>query len=172
LKILTASFCSTLLIALIAPASADESVTVKATIQSELVSLSVDKTTIDYGLVNYSSDENNPSFGVLPDVLNVTNNGNVAADIMVKGSNAVERGDNNKIWTLTAGPVAQNQFRHAVAQDGVNYVNLISNNYATLQPNVPASSLVSGLDMRFSAPLMGSNAGTFDTNVYFLAVKH
>ena len=70
---------------------ASDSATVVATVQTELISISVNPSSIDYGLIPFNSDKDYPS------ALVVTNNGNVVTDIAIKGSDAIKQGDPSKI---------------------------------------------------------------------------
>lgn len=158
-------FLISLLIFLSQPVLAGDSATVVATIQSEIVAISVDKSSIDYGLVMYGTSKE------LPDVLTVTNSGNVNVDIQVSGTNATEKSDNTKVWNLSAAGNGNNQFYHGASLIGDPYIGLEKDLYKDFLRGVVPNGAASNVHMKTVAPFIGSLAGTFETNVYFRAVK-
>jgi hypothetical protein len=149
------------------PVLAEDSASVRVTIQSELVSVTTNVSNLDYGLVLYGSSKK------LDDAIIVTNSGNVPINVELSGSDAVEKTNSSKIWELVSGAPDTNKFRHGIGVDSTNYTWLTSADRSTIPAlnNVGASVSVPGVDLVLFAPLAGSNSGTFETNVYFRAVK-
>ena len=147
---------------------ADETATVVATVQTELISLSVDTSTINYGLVPFNS------FKVYPNTIVVTNTGNVSEDVAIRGSNATSQGTPSKTWELATTPDV-NKFVHSISVDNPTDVWTPLSTTNPTPPNNFKGSMNPGyaanLKLNLKTPVSG-DMGIFDTYVYLSATKH
>jgi hypothetical protein len=147
------------------PALADESATVTATIKTELVSITTNVSSLDYGIATYNIGKD------LVDVLTITNNGTVNEKIEALGSDAVNRADSSKKWVLVSDTLDVNKYKHAFSLTGATPVYLSNSIYTTVSDSVAPTTAVADIHMKLVTPLAGSYSGTFDTNVVFRATK-
>lgn len=111
-------------------ATADETGTVTATVTPQIIAVTVDVSSVDYGILDVS-DTSAPSA-----VITATNTGNVAEKLEVKGSDSTN-------WTLSNAAIGADQFMHEFATDDDSYVSytaLHNTNYTTLDATVATSS--------------------------------
>lgn len=110
-------------------ATADTTGTVTATVTPQIISVTVDVSDVDYGILDVS-ETSAPS-----SVITATNNGNVAEKLEIKGSDSTN-------WTLSDTAIGADIFMHEFATDDDSYVSytaLDNTNYTTLDASVAAS---------------------------------
>lgn len=109
-----------LVLALAAPALAATEEGVTATVTPQLVSVTVDVSSVGYGTQNLSTTDNKPTGD--PEIT-ATNNGNVAENFTIKGDDATASGST---WTLSTTAGASAYVHKYNADTGGTYPDLSS----------------------------------------------
>jgi len=125
--------------------SAASTATVTATVTAQSISVSVADGAVAYGTIALSSTEDTTTGGVDNSQI-ATNNGNVAADLNITGSDS-------SAWTL-AGTVGANQYKHAFCKttcDSSPTWTALTTSYQALSSSVSASGTQS-FDLQLNTP--------------------
>lgn len=144
---------------------AANSATVAATVTLQNVSVTVSNGTIAYGTLSVGTSKST----IATDLNNtqvITNNGNVAEDINIKGQNSAN-------WTLAASPAADTytqKFCTASCTVFTNYTALTTN-YQTLATDVGATG-TKNLDLQLLTPTSSSVFTSQSVDVSIQAVAH
>lgn len=93
-------------VGLAGPVAADETATVTATVTPEQISVSVNPSTVDYGVVGLGTTDNVPS----PAYFTATNNGAVLEDFAIRGANTTD-------WALVTTAPESDEYRHWFSND-------------------------------------------------------
>lgn len=128
--------------ALLLPATADNH-QVDAVVTPLVLAVNVSPTSIDYGALALSTDDNTRTQAV-SETITATNAGSVNADLNIRGSDAVDPNAVDPAWTLdcsdaTRGVVGANQFAHrfkVLPFDDATAQALCSDSDNTLAPGV------------------------------------
>lgn len=123
--------------------------TVTATVTAQEVSVSVSDGTVEYGTLAVSTTENTAASGSLNDTQTATNDGNVTADLEIKGQDAT----GGTGWTL-AGTIGADQYIHDFCItdcDGTPTWTPLTTTYQTLASSVAAAG-TQDFDLRLSMP--------------------
>lgn len=142
------------------------SATVNATVTLQNVSVSIGDGSISYGTLS-SNESKSTIASDLNDTQTITNNGNVAEDINIKGQDSVN-------WTLS-GTAGIDQYVHEFCTDSctippTNFTALTTN-YQTLGANVAVDGTKS-LDLRITTPTSSSVFTQQSVDVVIQAVAH
>lgn len=137
-----------------APVLAADTGSVAATVTAQNISLTVSDGTVSYGIVPLGSSKSTITTD-LNDLQTATNNGNVAEDFNIKGSNSAN-------WTL-AGTAGADQYVHqfctATCTTPPTNFNALTTNYQSLGSNIAASGTKT-FDLRITTP---TSTATFYT---------
>jgi hypothetical protein len=126
------------------------SATINATVTVQNISVSVSDGTVTYGTLATSTTQDTTSSG-LNDSQTATNNGNVGADLNIRGQNTTN-------WTL-AGTVGEDQYKHEYCTsdcDSSPVWSALTTNNQTLSSGLAASG-TSDFDLKLSTPTTSSS---------------
>ncbi len=136
--------------------------TVTCTVTPELISVTVNPTGVDYGILGNSA---NATSGVIT----ATNNGNVAEDFDIRGANATSGTDT---WTL-AGSVGADQYMHEFGLgSSPSTFTALATSGQDLANNIAASVGTQDFKLKIWTPSSSTGSGQYNTDVTVLAVKH
>jgi hypothetical protein len=93
--------------ALTMPIGADDGV-ITTTVTPLVLSVSVNQTSIDYGSVPLSADDNSRSVKQSP-AIQFTNNGSVPSKLLIRGSDATTTASGHSTWILDCDPSARGE---------------------------------------------------------------
>jgi len=143
---------------------ADEG-TVGATVTPELVSVTVDTTSVAYGTVSLNIVDAIP---LTDSVITPTNNGNVTVKLDIRGADSTT-------WTLSSSAVDANTFMHKFGLwDGTNLGTLVALDptaYAALDASVAPSNSGEDFKLRLSTPSSTTAYAEESTTVTILATE-
>jgi len=134
---------------------------VTATVTPQTVSVSVDVSSVDYGVLDVN-ETSAPSV-----VITATNEGNVAEKLEIKGSDSAD-------WTLSNTAIGSETFMHEFATDDDSYAAytaLHNTNYTTLDASVSAPSGTQLFKLQLKMPSSTSATGQQSTTVTVLATE-
>ncbi len=167
---LSKKLCFIILAALLALCSAapvfaltSGSSTINAVTSTEIVAVSVNTATINYGVVTSSSTSS-------PQSVTVTNSGNVTESFEVSGDSAYcedEWGDVINTWTL-AGTIGPDAYKHEWSLTSVGGYSALTTSYAQFATG-KAAGAAQALWLKLTAPSSTSSLGVYVAPVYVRA---
>jgi len=122
---------------------------VSATVTAQLVSVLVSDGTVEYGILPLDTTEHTATGGTASETQTATNDGNVAADLDIRSSDAL----GGTTWELAATR-GSNAFTHEFSiNDGSNWTafNVDNTSYSSLTTNVAAADNQT-FDLRIGTP--------------------
>ena len=167
-----------LIAASVLPVFAQNTGVVTATVTPQLISVSVSPGSVAYGIMALSASDASRTVK-LSGTITATNNGNVAENFNIKGSDAT---GGSTPWTLSdtppdVGAVGANTYVHDFDNTtGGSFVeaedkSLNSNTYKALATNVAATSGTANLELQMNMPTSSTDASAQkSTTVTVLAV--
>ena len=160
-KILAGLALLSLVLGLALPVVAADTDTLTATVTPQVIAVSVDIESVDYGVLNVS-ETSDPST-----VITATNDGNVTEKFEIKGSNSTD-------WTLSNTAVGEDQFMHEFATDDDSYVAytaLHNTDYATLDASVSTPTGTQLFKLQLKMPSSTTVTTEQSTTVTVLAAE-
>ncbi len=136
-------------------AGADEA-TVTGTVTIALISISIDPTTFNYGIL-VTNDEKRATAISGIDHIRVTNQGNMAVDLDIRGADATANG---QTWTLSDTAIGEDRYMHEFSNDVANFTDpqRLSTTDKTLATDIAVGG-THDFDLKIFTPSSVSEAG-------------
>jgi len=152
------------LLVLTVPAFAGNPAVIDVTVSTELISLSVTPTSVDYGTLGLGVESD------LSDELQISNNGTVNEDFRIKGANASTppgcSGGECSNWRLWSSNVADSDYIHKWVVppygDGNKFVMTLDYQ-AAFSGVIPSNS--EHMKLQLTTPQRSAGMGTYETTV-------
>jgi hypothetical protein len=141
---------------------ASDTGTVTATVTAQNISLSVSSGTVTYGTLALNASK---STITLSDTQTVSNDGNVAEDFNIKGSNSAN-------WTLDSDNSTQDHYIHEFSVNSGSDWTALTTNDQSLAINVAATSGTADFDLQITTPQSSSVYTQQSVNVTVTAIAH
>lgn len=138
--------------------------TVTATVTAQNISVTVSDGTVSYGTISLNASAGTNA----ADTQTATNNGNVAEDLTIKGSNSAN-------WTLSATNSSTDTYIHkfcvATCDSAPTNYTALTTNYQSLASNIAASGTQT-FDLYLTTPQTSSVYTAQNVDVTILATAH